>query len=149
MPAAKDEGLLHLETLVRLRWGAVAAQAAVLGAVFLLAPSDVALPLAACVVIANALANGALLYASKHVARVGRAALVGILVADVAILTLLLAVTGGPFNPFTFLYLVEVTLATVVVDGLGAFAVAATAAVAYGALFFSTDVSHHDHNHMV
>ncbi len=144
----EDEGVIHLRELVRLRWGAVFAQAAVLAAVLWLAPDEVAVGRAVAVVVANALANAALEVARRRVTRVPRGALVIILVADIATLTLLLALTGGPFNPFTFLYLVHVSLAAVVLGGAGAWAVAVIATVAYGLLFLFTDVSRHHHEHM-
>ena len=43
----------------------------------------------------------------------GERAIAGLLALDVLLLTGVLALTGGPFNPFSFLYLVHISLAAV------------------------------------
>ena len=121
--------------LLRLRWGAVAAEAAALLTAVL--GLRMALPLAPLLALVGAatLANAAL---SVHLARDGRwsrAATGLVLTFDVLVLTALLYFSGGPANPFSVLYLVYVTLAAVVLGAPSAYALAALATASYGLLF--------------
>ena len=66
-----------------------------------------------------------------------------------ALLTVLLVFTGGPLNPFTFLYLVHVSLATIVLSAPWAWTLTVLAAGAYFGLFVAEDFTPpHDHAHM-
>lgn len=58
-----------------------------------------------------------------------------VMIWDVVHLTLLLHYTGGPMNPFTFLYLVHVTLGAVLMRPAWAWGLAASTVAAYAALF--------------
>jgi two-component system sensor histidine kinase RegB len=103
----------NLSWLLRLRWGAVAGQlVTILAARFAL---GIELPLAPLLglVGVEALSN-ALLYA-RPAARAVRPSLLGALMAlDVVLLSGLLYFTGGPNNPFSFLFLVPISVATLV-----------------------------------
>lgn len=57
------------------------------------------------------------------------------IVADIVVLTVVLAATGGPHNPFTFFYVIHVATAVVVVDRPRAWSVAVAAALAFLVLF--------------
>jgi two-component system sensor histidine kinase RegB len=59
-----------------------------------------------------------------------------LMVFDVCALTALLAFTGGPVNPFNFLYLVELTLAALVLSPRHIWALVALSIAGFGALFF-------------
>ena len=59
------------------------------------------------------------------------------LALDVVILTGLLFFTGGPFNPFSFLYLVHIALAAVVLRARWTWALVALSLVCSGALFYA------------
>jgi len=110
---------INFDWLLRLRWGVIAGQATVLLLAQLLL--DVALPLAPLLAIilvesaSNALcwrwARGA---ARAHIADWMLGALMAL---DIATFTLILWLTGGPVNPFSFLYLVYIALAAVVLPG--------------------------------
>ena len=64
------------------------------------------------------------------------------IVADIVVLTVTLATTGGPHNPFTFFYVIHVATAVVVVDRPQAWAVAVAAALSFLALFV-VPMDHH------
>ena len=125
---------IGLRWLIRLRWGAVASEALVvlvaayglgialrtgslLGLVALIAVSNVALDRAGSI----ALRDDRLLSA--------------LFLFDVAVLTALLYLSGGPTNPFSVLYLVYVTLGAIVLEAAWAAAVVLAAIAGYGALF--------------
>jgi two-component system, sensor histidine kinase RegB len=104
---------LNLAWLIRLRFGAVAGQAlAVLVSHQVL---GVPMPqLALWSLIGVALVSNLVLAAwSRRDAAPREAVLAAVMSLDVLVLTGLLYVTGGPFNPFSFLYLVYISLATV------------------------------------
>ena len=103
---------LNLAWLIRLRFVAVAGQlVAVLVAHHLL---GVPLPIRwVMALIAVGLAsNVSLAVWARRGAAPGGGALAGVIAFDVWLLTGLLYLTGGPFNPFSFVYLVYISLAT-------------------------------------
>jgi len=59
----------------------------------------------------------------------------GLILFDIGILTALMALTGGPSNPFTISYLVYITLAAVTLNAAWAWTAAAASLGAYGLLF--------------
>jgi two-component system sensor histidine kinase RegB len=108
-----DRSRVNLWWLVRLRWAQIAGQASTVALVALLV--DVPLPLVelAAVVAAGLVSN--LIFAGyfRDPRPVHEGHLAGVMALDVALLTILLYLTGGPLNPFGFLYLVQIALATV------------------------------------
>jgi two-component system sensor histidine kinase RegB len=121
--------------LVRLRWLAVTVQlTVVLVAWLLLDPTLLVSPLLA-VVAATAISNVALGWAARS--RPGQVeALVRVaLIADVMMLTVLLALTGGPSNPFTVLFTVHVALAALLVGFEWTMLVAGLSIAGFAALF--------------
>jgi two-component system, sensor histidine kinase RegB len=66
---------------------------------------------------------------------VTEAGLVLVLVLDVAALTAQLALSGGPTNPFTSLYLLQVTLGAVLLSGPASWGLVALAGLAFAGLF--------------
>ncbi len=121
--------------LARFRWAVAAGAVATLAVGR--AALDVTFPLAAvaALLVAQALSN---LWLE---ARLGRgqeapnAWLGSLILFDIAILTSLLLVTGGPSNPFTISYLVYITLAAVTLDARWTWAAAVASMTGYGLLF--------------
>ncbi len=121
--------------LVRLRWASIVAlAAAAVGAAWLW---RVRLPLVPFVVLLAALAttNAALVLQLQSPVR-RRGIVGGVLVVDVALLTAILSLVGGPLNPFSIVYLVGITIAAVLLGHRGAFAIAVISSLAYGLTFF-------------
>jgi len=121
--------------LLRLRWGAVAGQVITIfvAAWFI----KVELPLAAlAVTLAVEMATNC--FATLWVRRavfVRQSAMMVLLALDVVLLTLLLYLTGGPYNPFSFLYLVHIALAAVVLQASHTWGLAALSFGCFGLLF--------------
>jgi hypothetical protein len=65
------------------------------------------------------------------------ATLAAVMMLDIALLTAVLYYTGGPFNPFSFLYLVNIALAAVILPPAWSWALAALSVALFGALFFA------------
>lgn len=72
-----------------------------------------------------------------------------VLAIDVVLLTVLLAASGGPLNPFTILYLVFIMLSVVVLSARWTTAITTLALAGYAALFAmpSPPTSGHHHGH--
>ena len=145
--------LAHLERvrinfawILKLRWLAAAGQLFTI--VLVVTWFGIALPLQALVaVLVLEVVTNLLLTAWRNrqsradepeaaVARRLEIALGTILLVDIALLAILLFLTGGPTNPFAVFYIVNIVLAAVVVPPLWAAAVAVLALGTFTALFF-------------
>lgn len=126
------EDQVGLPWLLRLRWGAVASQVAVLlVAKFALSVELALLPLAALVAFVG-VSNAVLWFGPKP----RGAWLTGaVLVTDVLVLTLLLAATGGAANPFTIFFLVHVALGALLMPPRAVWGLVALTTLSFGALF--------------
>jgi two-component system sensor histidine kinase RegB len=128
---------INLSWLVKLRWGAIVGQLVTIAAVhWLLQIRLPLLPLFALVaveIVSNVIALGRL----RRGGPISERWLVGLMAFDVTVLTGLLFFTGGPFNPFSFLYLVHIALATVVLRRIWTWVLVVLSLGASGGLFFS------------
>lgn len=113
--------------LIQLRWIAVAGQVATIAAVQL--GLGIALPLGPMAVVAGALVllNLASLVWLRRGAEVSNRALLIALMLDVVALTAQLYLSGGITNPFTSLYLLQLTLGAVLLETWSTWAVVITA----------------------
>jgi two-component system sensor histidine kinase RegB len=115
LEAAHRDGI-NLSWLVKLRWAAMAGQLVTIGVVH--QAMGIQLQLAPLLgLLALSLATN--LFAFWWTAR-GRTVapwvIPALMIFDTLLLTALLYLTGGPFNPFSFVYLVQIALATVVLS---------------------------------
>lgn len=134
--AAQAALAMNLSFTVRLRFGATLGQ--VVTILFTRYGLGVPLPLLPLfLVIAPALLAN--LYCASRLAG-GRPLqawlLPALLALDVLVLTGLLSLTGGPFNPFSFLYLVQIAMAAVVLPERWTWALMLLAVVCSGSLFY-------------
>jgi two-component system sensor histidine kinase RegB len=139
----------NLAWLVRLRWFAVASQALTVLAAERLLNTPLSSGRLYAIVGVTASSNVlCALWLRKH-PHVPEAALAALMALDFGLLTALLHAAGGPSNPFTVLYLVNIALAAVVLRPSYAWALAALAATCFGALFAlpSEDHALHMHHH--
>jgi two-component system, sensor histidine kinase RegB len=142
VPAIPERNWVNIQWLARLRWAESAGQAAtVLVGQFLL---DGALPIAAlfAVIGVGLVSNLAIeLYffgdgrrSSVAVRPVHERQIALLMMLDIAVLTGLLYFTGGPHNPFAFLYVVRIALATVLVRALWSWTLVGLSFVGFGIL---------------
>jgi two-component system sensor histidine kinase RegB len=136
----------HLPWLVRLRWGAIVGQISTI--VFVHTVMAISLPLAplAVLIAVETLINVGLVVLGRTRRPQTERLLAATLAADVVILTGILFFTGGPFNPFSFLYLVYLALAAVVLSrawiwALVGLSIVCSAALFYGNAFLNLDSS--------
>src|SRR5581483_1262567 len=105
---------INFSWLIKLRWGAIAGQVVTIFGVERLMHIPVPLaPLLAIIALEFVTNVGCVLIArSGHPVEDWWAG--AIMALDTLLLTGLLYLTGGPFNPFGFLYLVQIALASVI-----------------------------------
>lgn len=131
------ESRATLPWLVRLRWLAIASQLLALvlydrelGAAI---PWAIVAPLVGVAVFSNLVLTA---WIRRHPAPVQAAKLtVGLLTLDTALLTGLLAASGGPANPFTIFYIVHIVLAAVVLETRSTVWITMLSALGFAALF--------------
>ncbi len=105
---------LNFSWLLRLRWGSMLGQIATIVVVAVFVQIELPLLWLGTVIGLEFLSNiAASLWFRKRM-EVYEWHLAGLMALDVALLTALLYFTGGPSNPFSFLYLVNIALAAVV-----------------------------------
>jgi two-component system sensor histidine kinase RegB len=150
LPPGEAQGI-NFSWLLKLRWGAIVGQViTILGVDRLL---HIPLPLAPLLAII------ALEFISNlgcvWLARSGRPVQPwwpgAVMVFDTVLLTLLLYFSGGPFNPFSFLYLVQISLAALILSPRWTWALVLLALAGSGFLFLDyrelplEGLSHADH----
>ena len=127
---------INLSWLSTLRWGALAGQIATILVVDRV--MGIALPLGPlAVVLAIGAASNVALGPWRRHADLQDGMLAAVLLLDVVLLTAVLYLTGGPFNPFSFLYLVNVALAAVILPSPWPWALAGVSLALFGGLFFA------------
>jgi two-component system sensor histidine kinase RegB len=127
---------INASWLIRLRWGAVLGQLLTILVVERLL--NIRLPLGALltVVAVEAASNAAAVLWLRSGRPVGEAGMALTMALDIFLLTTLLYFTGGPFNPFSFLYLVHIALAAVVLHTAWTWVLVALSLGCSAALFF-------------
>lgn len=133
-PLVEDAHRINFSWLLRLRWWSIAGQAGTILVVDRLL--DIPLPVGPLFALVGfgVISNLAARYASLRF-RPGVRALAAVMLLDIVLLTALLYFTGGPFNPFSFLYLVQIALAAVVLPASFTWLLAAASGVGSALLF--------------
>jgi len=133
-PSAEAQGI-QFAWLVQLRWGTLFGQLCTILLVDLVL--RIRLPLMALFVVLATQALSILVFMRwTRRASLSESALLALPMAlDVVLLTALLCLTGGPFNPFSFLYLVHIALSAVVLPAGLTWSLVALSLVCFGLLF--------------
>jgi len=136
-----------LRWVVRLRYGLIAGEIALLAALSFGLQISLSV-LAITPAIALQLGSNWLLGSKATRLRANAEHVVGVLFSfDTLCLTLILALSGGPANPFSLLYLVQITFAAVVLRKLWTWGLGVLSTFSFGMLFWiSRDVpAFHEH----
>lgn len=128
--------LAALPWLIRLRVITATLDLAVVVTAMVLPHADFPLRHVVVVVALSGLAHAAIAFSLGRHESIAPAATVAALLLDVALLTELLDLTGGPFNPFAVIYAVHVALAAVTAGRGSAWLVGMAALGAYGTLLY-------------
>ncbi|HEY0479218.1 MAG TPA: ATP-binding protein [Kofleriaceae bacterium] len=145
LTAIPDRNWVNIQWLARLRWAEIAGQAGtVLVGQFLL---EGALPMAQLLaVIAVGLVSNLAIelyyFGDRRRSRVTwrpvqERQIALVMMLDIAVLTGLLYFSGGPHNPFAFLYVVQIALATVLVRALWSWMLVGLSFVGFGILLIA------------
>ena len=118
-----------------LRWAAIAGQIATIAGVQAFLHLDLPLGALGVIIAIEAATNAFISLWLRRRKGVPQALPIGALVVDVLALTGLLYWTGGPHNPFNFLYLVYIALAAVVLRPAASWALVLLSCLAFGGLF--------------
>lgn len=122
-----------------LRWGTVLCQVILFAAVrFLFAMETPVLALG--LIVFEVASNLFFTRLFREQKRVPVPLLTGVMFLDIALLTGLLALTGGAMNPFTFLYLVHVVVGAILLPMANACWLAGFAALCYGGFFLPSSM---------
>ena len=133
-------------SLVRLRWGAVAGEAFSLLVARYTFGAD--LPLALVLALVGLMAaSNVLLAAVVRRRAIPGPAIAAVLAFDTLQITAVLAAVGGSSNPFSVLYLVQITVAALMLGPRWTWGLAGLAAGAYAALFVLVPPSPVLHDH--
>ncbi len=121
--------------LLHLRWGAVLCQAILILVAYSYLGIAIPILFVSVIIVFEAVSNlfFTYLYRQKRVVPEWLFGLVMFL--DIIFLTALLFYTGGPMNPFTFLYLVHIVLGAVLMRPYWSWSLTLFTVVCYGALF--------------
>lgn len=148
--AAASRNRINYSWLLRLRWGSLAGQAAII--LVVVGVMDIPLPLAPLFsVIAIGVASNLVAAIWLRGERRVDEWMLGLpMMIDVGLLTALLYLTGGPLNPFSFLYLVNIALAAVVLQPTWTWALVVVSLACFGGLFLDhvpLPIGHAEHDH--
>ena len=137
VPPSDSANRKNMSLLVQLRWIAVAGQ--IVTILVVERWLGIALPLEQMAIVLSALVG---LNLGTHIWLRGREevsnrALLLVLVFDVAALTVQLWLSGGAINPFTSLFLLQVTLGAVLLEGLSTWVIVVLASMSVVGLTFS------------
>jgi two-component system sensor histidine kinase RegB len=140
-----DRWRVNLSLLVRLHWWAIVGQIGLIATTRFLAANTFPLITIGALVAAETIGN-VLLERWTAQGRVALGHLVGVLLLDALVLTILLDLTGGALNPFSTLFLVNIALAAALLPGAWAWVNSAFNLACYGGLFIhETLTSPHHH----
>jgi len=142
-----ERNWVNIQWLARLRWAEIAGQAAtVLVGQFLLSGQLPIAPLLSVIAVGLVSNLGLELYFFGDRRRDASASrpvhewqIALVMMVDIAILTGLLYLTGGPHNPFCFLYLVQIALAAVLVRALWTWMLVGLSFVGFGILLVANE----------
>ncbi|HEX9288598.1 MAG TPA: ATP-binding protein [Anaeromyxobacteraceae bacterium] len=130
-----DTNRIKLSWLIRLHWGGVVGQTASIFAARWISKIDVPLRPLLSLVALEVVVNVALVVWLRRTGRVRERVIVATMFFDAVFLTALLALSGGFSNPFSTMYLVNVALATVLLDAAWAWAMVGLSLALYAMLF--------------
>ena len=136
----RTQASIAFSRLLLLRWGALACQSFIVLIVIYLTEIKPPLSILGLILVFSGSSNLCFHLLFKERNRFIPGWLFALVMAlDILLLTVLLYYTGGPMNPFTFLFLIHVCLGAVLMRPFWAWAIALLTALSYGILFFLPD----------
>ncbi|MBC8318232.1 MAG: HAMP domain-containing histidine kinase [Desulfobulbaceae bacterium] len=131
-----DASKIAFSWLLRLRWWAMLCLVLIVAVVALFYDIKIPLPLLFVILCFQAASNLYFMYRQKNEKSVSDLLFGVVMVWDALHLTVLLYFTGGPMNPFTFLYLVHVALGAMLMRPAWSWSLAVLTMAGYASIFF-------------
>lgn len=131
----RESDRINFSWLVRLRWGAIAGQVCTIAVARMVMEMNLDLVALFSLVAIEVVSNLACRLRLGSGRAIRPRLVAAVMAFDVLMLTGLLALSGGSYNPFSFLYLVNIALAAVVLEVAWAWALLVLSAVSSGLLF--------------
>jgi len=126
---------IKLSWLIRLQWGGIVGQTLTILAAHHILHIELPLGIMLGLVAFEVVVNIGLEAWLRQAERVAQPVIAGAMCFDATVMTALLALSGGPSNPFSTMYLVNVALATVLLDAAWAWAMLAVSLALFALLF--------------
>ncbi|OGR00215.1 MAG: hypothetical protein A2511_03175 [Deltaproteobacteria bacterium RIFOXYD12_FULL_50_9] len=126
--------------LLNLRWGALFTQLILILAVDLFFDVKTPIVILSVIIAFSAVSNIFFHILVKRKSTISARLTALVMFLDVVLLSLLLVQTGGPMNPFTFLYLIHIALGAILLPALWSWALAVITIFCYASLFFWQDI---------
>lgn len=128
---------LAISWLLQLRWGALICQSLLVLAVYFFIKITTPIPLLILIILFGAGTNFVFhFFFQKKKRDVPGILFALVMVLDTILLTALLHATGGPMNPFTFLFLTHISVGAILMRPLWAWVLTAFTIFCYALLFF-------------
>ncbi len=123
--------------ILMLRWGAMLCQSLLVVAAYFFFEILTPLPILILIISFGCGSNLAFRYLfTKRNQTIPGGLFASVMFLDILLLTALLHYTGGPMNPFTFLFLIHISLGAILMRPLWAWALSIFTSLCYAALFF-------------
>ncbi len=135
-PDSETTRHLALRWVVRLRYGLIAGEVVLIAALTLGIGISISLLAVAPAIVVQTLSNWILGLRMRWLGRNAEHIVGTLFILDALCLTLILGLSGGPANPFSLLYLVQITFSAVVLRKLWTWALAVISALLFGLLFW-------------
>ncbi|MBU0730246.1 MAG: ATP-binding protein [Proteobacteria bacterium] len=132
--------------LLHLRWGALAGQALIIFLVYIFFEINIPIPTVAALILFGAGSNLFFYFLIQKKSVISDWLTGVVMFLDIILLTVLLSQTGGPMNPFTFLYLVHVALGSILMKARWSWALTVFAILCYASVFYIPASLHFLHN---
>lgn len=126
--------------LLNLRWGALFTQILLILAVSFFFEVKTPVMILSVIITFGAISNICFYFLAKRKSSIPESITVSVMFLDIILLSLLLVQTGGPMNPFTFLYLIHIALGAILLSALWSWALAVGTIFCYASLFFLPDI---------
>ncbi len=127
--------ILTFSWLLHLRWGVVAGQTLLLLIAYFFLGIEIPVPIVAAIILFEVGSNLYFFYLRRRMRIISERLLAAVMYLDVILLTVLLGQTGGPMNPFTFLYLLHVVIGAILMGSAWAWLLAALTISCYASFF--------------
>jgi two-component system sensor histidine kinase RegB len=122
--------------LLLLRWGTVACQVLLIAVAFLFLKINIPLAIVSAIILFEGGSNYYFQYRHKRRTAINETLFGLVMFLDIILLSALLYYTGGPMNPFTFLYLVHIVLGAVLMRPAWSWGLTIFTIICYAGLFF-------------